>query len=511
VPTSLILGQASSFSDLYAYGLSSRFNAGQRIWPTNYELSQDPQFWEKVNRDPVVAHAATYRRHLVAGPDYVISPGGTGEKDKAVASIFEDLFKRIESFATTRYNLAEAVFRGGAYARIFGKYERFKAGGLPYTQRWWCPTKLQDIDARRVGRWVTPDQRVETKFWNYAKREWVKTAHPEWIIKHIYADREETLGFGAGVYESLYYSLMIKTRIQQEMAAAAERWGQGLTVIKLDPEAKGLSLADAANAYIDVMERAKGRHFIAHDARDEITVLPGPGTGWQIMTEQLNYHDSKITVLLLGSLLPTQAQTGGSYAMAQVQESSTDALVRYDRSLLSETITRDLIGLTWDLNRPALANLGLLSAAMPIFQILDDKIEDPQVAATVAQTALAMGLRLRLDEVYKKINYSVPTDRDECIEPTIAASAMGADPQALGLPSDDAEMKENPEAQPQATKPSETSETSASPGITASHGMVGRAPARPTNGSAKPGPSRAALAAHEAVRSRFSTVQGARR
>jgi hypothetical protein len=332
----------------------------------------------------------------------------------------------------------------------------------------------------------------------------VKTEHPEWMVKHLYNDREETLGFGAGAYEALYYSLMVKARIQQEMAAAAERWGQGLTVIKLDPEAKGLSLADAANAYIDVMERAKGRHFIAHDARDEITVLPGPGQGWQIMTDQLADLNSKITVLLLGSLLPTQAQTGGSYAMAQVQESSTDALVRYDRSLLSETITRDLIGLTWDLNRPALANLGLLSAAMPVFQILDDKIEDPQVAATVAQTALAMGLRLRKDEVYKKINYSVPTDRDECIEPTIAASAMGADPQALGLPTD-AEVKEGSEVPSQ---DSETPKTPAAPGIAASHGMVGRVPTRPTNGSAKP--SKAALAAHEAVRRHF-TIQSARR
>jgi phage gp29-like protein len=137
----------------------------------------------------------------------------------------------------------------------------------------------------------------------------------------------------------------------------------------------------------------------------------------------LAYLDSAIRCLALGSNLPTAATTGGSLALAQVQENTTEALIAFDRLLLAETINRDLIGAILRYNAPQIRAAGLGSARAPKFTIRAEKQENPGINAPVAAAALGAGIPLRKDEVYAKLGYTVPGPADDVIAPRQATTA----------------------------------------------------------------------------------------
>ena len=70
-------GSAGSFifsrainSRLYATALAMAYRNGVEVYDPDYALAQDPEYWEKVQRDATIKHAIEGRLHSVAGREW---------------------------------------------------------------------------------------------------------------------------------------------------------------------------------------------------------------------------------------------------------------------------------------------------------------------------------------------------------------------------------------------------------------------------------------------------------
>jgi hypothetical protein len=417
--------------DIYAQALAGVYQPGLRVYDPDYALFEDPDFYDKLTRDAIVHHAIEMRRHLIAGRDWMIQPAGSTRQDKIAAKICEFLLRQMHMLPSAIFDLSQAVVAGSAWAEIQGKKRYVSIAGLK-PMAWWTPIRLKDVDKRRVRVKVDPELTSDGKlnvyyeFFNVQTRAWDKLEHPENFVKHVYEDTESRLGYGRGLAESIWYYHYAKEVVLTEGLNACERWAQGLVEAKIDG-AKEASTGKANNTivqnWMDTIKKLRSRHVLVTDKSDELKIHEMPGQGWQIITSLLDYLDKSITMLILGSNLPTGASDGGSFALGRVQESSREALISYDRSLLSEAVTRDLIGLLWRNNQYLFYQLGLTEMNKPRFAIVKDQRDDSQTAATIVQAMLAAGIPLRKDEVYEKTGFTTPQEGDDVIKPVPQAQA----------------------------------------------------------------------------------------
>lgn len=433
----------------YVQRLTDALKRRDWVADPDFALATDRQIYRKVMRDPVSAHAIYMRRHLVAGPDWKIEPASETDDDERAAGIVDDLLKNLRGFGDARSRLADSIFRGSAYAFIEGARAHRTVDGV--LGSWWAPTRLKDVDRRRFRRAQTAlaggaqASTTEWQFWSIEREDWEPLEHPEWFVRCVFQDTEDSLGYGRGLLETLTYYQAAKSRVLQDYLAAGERSGQGFVTLGIESMrgdngrpngGTDRSADDVAEAWLTSFAKHRSRHGFVHDARDEVKVHTGFGEGHQLLKNLIDYLDAAQTMAVLGSTMPTQATTGGSFAMASVQADSTEALVMADRIRLGEELTDCLIGLMWRLNRQQLADAGLAAARMPRLTIVNKTVEDPRESAQVIATALASGIPLRKDEVYRQLGFSVPVEGDDVIEPGQAAGQgglLGGIEETLGL------------------------------------------------------------------------------
>jgi len=457
----------------YVESLSDAIKNRDWIYDPSYALHSDSEIYAKVLRDPVTAHAIRFRKHLVAGAAIRVVAASERPADEAAAKVVEDLLKEIIGFTDARISLADAIFRGSAYAMILGKRRNMIAGVVqggedPVPLNWWVPEKLTDIDRRRFR--LTPKEGWQ--LWSVDRRKWEKLMHPEWFVRSTHEASESTLGYGRGLLDTLYFFQSAKARALQDLLAATERFGQGFISIAIEnmrgadgrPVAGDRSSESVAAAWQRELAKQKARHILVHDKRDELQVHNGLGEGWQLLQWCLNYLDNALVTTVLGSTLPTLEGDGGSRALGEVQENSTEALVQADRQRLADHLTRDLVGLVWRRNRnQIMAQCGVCN--MPKLAVDQRKKESPVEAAELIAKLLAAGVTLRAKEVYEKVGFTAPLPGDDLIgggqavsDDTETLASLGMD---LGL-----------------DMPTRTPPVPAAP----------VAPPAPTNGSPAPGP-----------------------
>lgn len=426
---------------LYPVALQQALQQGLfQLYDTDYSLAKDPEAWDKMQRDCVTAHAMQMRQHLVAGKTWTENPTGKTDAAKKLSSWVDDALRlHLRCFSAIRYLLSGAVFRGSEYARIYGRRTPCELGGIQ--GNFWVPTELRHMRKERIRR-VVKAGKVELEQWPIVPGEarfWEPVAHPEWLVCHRYNDDESSLGYGRGLAGAVYEYLRAKLAFLQYALAAGARYGPGFLAYAMDTTAaqKGKTAQQVADEALATIRKCAQDGFFAHDVRDKLNVIEGSGTGWQMLSQMLNYLDNGIRTLILGANLPTQATTGGSYAMAEVQENSTEALVQYDREILGETFDASLGAFLLRVNRAELHRVGLDRAPAPRFCLIDEKRADPEKAAQVAATALAAGIPLPRAEVYEKLGYSIPGPETEVISPRMAeleAMPSGSMPGIPGMP-----------------------------------------------------------------------------
>lgn len=383
-------------------------------------------------RDADIAHADTYRRHLIAGPGWNLTPRNEASEFAELAvTVGTELLGGIKHFGQARFNLGRAVLSGSRFARIHSTPRVMTIGdGRPRT--WLIPTRLEDMD-KRMFRIVpkVDGEHIEAHWerWSIGGQKW-KPETPQdatQTIRHVYHDDQASLSHGRGLREALGWIWYTKTHILQESVQACEKHAQGTIHVKVDmlrDADTGLTNDVLVQNYIDTIEDMRSRHILVTDAADTVEILPGNAEGWQLLDQMEKKLRSSVMTLYLGANLTTSANEGGSFALAQVQENSTEALVQYDRETLEETLTDDLLGAIWFRNHANLAELGI-ALEKPRFVITKDKRQDPKERAEVAATMHSMGAPIALDDLYEQTGFRKPEEGEDVLEGAVPPPAFG--------------------------------------------------------------------------------------
>lgn len=408
---------------LYVRALSAAWRSNVQLHDPSLWLLRDPEAEEKMLRDADIRQAIGYRKHLIAGRDWNITPlvEASPRADMAV-HVGTELLKKIKHFTQARMNLARAFFSGARFARIHGQPRTLTIGdGRPRT--WWCPVRLEDVD-KRMYRIVpqTDGEKIKAHWerWNVAGQEFRPESRREaaQTIRHVYEDDQSTLGHGAALREAIGWWWYAKEHVFMESLQAVERFAQGIIHGRVEGARNadtGLPNTEVVDAWTEVLEDLRARHVLVSDKADEVTVISGSGEGWQLLSDIRAELKTTITSLILGANLPTTATEGGSYALAGIQENTTEALIQFDREILQETLTDDLIGCCWFKNWPNLVELGI-EHEPPMFAVTQEKRQDPQQRATVASTLSGMGVDLALDDVLEQTGFRKPEEGEDVVE-----------------------------------------------------------------------------------------------
>ena len=423
---------------LYVRALSTAWRSGVEVHDPSLWLVREPELEEKMLRDADIKQALDHRRHLIAGQRWTCIPRleGSPRAPLAVAVATETL-DAIRGFTASRLNLARAFFSGARFGRVHGESRELRIGdGRKRT--WWIPSHIEDLDKRmyRTRSKVNDEKqriRAYRERWDVAAQIWV----PETVddaavtIEHKYQDDQATLGHGRGLREALAWWWYAKTQVFQESLQAVERFAQGILSAKIEGARDadtGLPNEELIAQWAAVLEDLRARHVLVFDASDNVEHVKMNSEGWQLLTTLRAELKSTITTLILGANLTTTADDGGSYALARVQENSTEALVQYDRETLEETLTRDLLGCIWFKNYRNLVELNI-AEEKPRFSITQEKREDPKLRAEVASTLNGMGVELALEDVLEQTGFRKPEPGEPVVEKAAPA------PSPFGMPS----------------------------------------------------------------------------
>lgn len=433
--------------DFYARSLGHVLRSS-RLLDYDYALSRDPQVYERMRRDAVIAFALRYRKLLAAGRDWYLEPAAPTDPDRLLLKIMESLLKEMDYFDMARFHLAEAIIAGSRWAHIEGELREVVIDGLPNYPQWWVCSRLRDMDKRRfrqipvdeadttldarwtggsgdVGhpttvpihnrRWIWQVYRPFQGFWQELNRDD--------YIRHVYEDREDTLGYGSGLASELYTYWYSKEVALQHGLQYLERWSQGIIIAHVDTYRDGQRASYPTSAqkmqdWLTSFEKMRSRHLLVADGKDRVDVKDAPTGGWQAALEAIKYLDGAMRVAILGSTLPTsQDVVGGSYALAEVQQDTTEALSRFDMTAMEESVRRDLLGWLWRKNYAALKALGLANLTLPYFRLREGRQDDHQIRADVILKARQAGMQLRWDECYAQLGLTPPSRGDRILPP----------------------------------------------------------------------------------------------
>jgi hypothetical protein len=431
----------SQARELYVRALYSAYRSGVQLYDPSVWQARDPDVLEKMLRDADIAHAVNFRKHLIAGRqwDLVQDPyHRDADRARLARAVCGPLLSRIQRFTEARLQLAGAFLHGQRFARIHAETATLSIGdGKPRT--WWIPVRLEDIDKRM--RRIVPHhdgQRVHATWQRFdiGVGQWVDETVEESIdvIEHTYQDEQGSLGYGRGLLDALGWWWYAKEHVFAESLAACERLAQGIVAAKVDgarDAATGLPNEKLIRDWQKVLERLRSKHVLVYDKTDQVEVIQASGEGHALLRDIRDELRTTIHTLILGANITTAANKGGSYALAEVQENSTEALIQFDRESLEESLTTHLIGAIWFHNWANMVDLGI-AEDRPRFNIRQEKHLDPQVRVAVAEAASRMGLPLALDEVYEHIGFRRPGPDDEVLQPR--STPAGADPIGMGLP-----------------------------------------------------------------------------
>lgn len=451
--SSSLLFRRTANGDLYPIHLGAILQHGLRAWDPSYSLSKDPEIWEKAQQDAVVSGAIERSLLETAGHDWGLNPFSDDPADVALASILEDVIRRTPRFYESRRNLAEARFVGSAFARITGTFRKAKIHDGK-TRRWWIPGRLVDIDRRRLRAIAVRSRSTESgapdheapyvlkwDLYSPARKRWEQLDPRFPIVRHVYADNESRLGYGRGIMDSIYFAIYIRTIAMKDGLQGLKRWAQGLLIGKVGLEAAGST--DQTNEEIrdelrDELLEMIGDNVLVISESDQVEVVTGGMEGHQIVDSILDRIEREILTRIEGTPISTMdGQGGGSRALGQEHGEREHFQRRFDRESLAESLTQDFVVTVHDLNRPTLREIDprIAEANTPLFDIRDQREEDPKANSDVARTMVEVGAPPSKTEFYERVGWRKPEDDEEVIEAPEPEQGQGG-----GFPFDPSQM-----------------------------------------------------------------------
>lgn len=424
----------------YVRALVSAFKRSHSwIQDPDYAHIQDSEAWEKIRRDAEIAMAIQKRRQKVAGNDWSFMPASDEKQDLEIAKVMTQLFQPIRRFVMSRFNLAEATFRGSSYGFIQGMRVPMLLQGDVIARQWWVPQRLHHVDRWRFRRVRTNHHdptSVKTRWemFSLAREVWEPFTKTQWFTRHAYEETEDSLGYGRGLLVSLYFYWWALTTVWAQGLDGLENWAQGLRIIKIDgarDAASGKPNSSLVEAHRVQWKKHRAEHLMFIDSSDEFQLHSGPGQGWQMVDKMLDRLTEACVRLILMAVRPTGGgSSGGLGATGQTKEESesSEDVFQFDRSLLSESIDDSLALQVWKRNLPNIRMYfkmaGLPMPQRPKFVIAEQRRADPQKTLEQVRLGREAGIAFKEQEVYERIRWGKPTDDDARIDPVEQPSSF---------------------------------------------------------------------------------------
>lgn len=139
----------------------------------------------------------------------------------------------------------------------------------------------------------------------------------------------------------------------------------------------------------------------------------------QARKELIETISKEMSIALLGQTLTTDIRERGSFAAAKVhdyvrQDILWGDLIEFQNIMTTQYVMRDFI-----------LNYGDPDRAFPVFRFITDEAEDFEKNARTLESIHSVGLRVKLDEAYKKTGFTKPDDDDDVLEPSQPPTPLG--------------------------------------------------------------------------------------
>ncbi len=412
----------------YVWTLVAAYRRFIWIIDPDFATQNEPEAWTRVRRDADIAHAMMKRRQAVAGLNWIFIPPTDATQDKLAAEIMTFLFDHIRRFHWARYNLAEAIFRGSSYTYINGQRLSKQMAGDSTSRLFWVPLELKHIDRFRfrITRTDEPEDDIIKTTWelfSIKRQKWEKLTHTKNFVRHNFEQTEDTLGYGRGLLQSIYFWWRAKEILFSQGLAGVERWAQGLLEVGVDglrPGSAERNNEAIVDEWIEELQKHRSEHVLIHDKRDEVKVHDWPATGAQQVNMMMQMIQNSLDRLILSSKLPTGGGgETGSLARASVEEGQMEATFEADRLALSESLDVSLGKMVWNRNfetiRVIASERGLPTPNRPRYQIMQRKVNNPELNARIIQIALGSGIPIKTQQAYELLEFEQPADDDDVI------------------------------------------------------------------------------------------------
>jgi len=414
----------------------------QWVKPYDFAKTRDQEIVEKMKRDPVVRKALDLRYHKCASAEWFLE--APDRRSRPLIPYFEQLINRIPAFHTARYALMSAVIEGRAALKMYGPTQemRLVLEGDEKPRKWWYVGALGPIGADQMHKErrqkVLTDESGERK----EKDEWfwsiydygvdapllVEEQQEEWYCIMLYHNSWNSLGFGDGLQDALYYPFYAKTRIEESLLKHVDRYGSPMIIAKVDGadmsgQIGGIGLdspEERAADLIAVFEKMRAFNIAVVNKNDDIQLTPSRGEDARGLVMLMDYYDKVMVELILGSGKPTgEGDEGGSYNLAAVQYQVMDDMLSHDLKT-SEEALQAIVNLTWKMN---LKNFAEMRAPSGEFLITMNppriRLRPAGAGPTVdnISRALEMGLPVRRTDAYKALGITEPDGDDVIVQP----------------------------------------------------------------------------------------------
>lgn len=331
-------------------------------------------FYEVLRKDLEVARCVHLLSMLTSGLGLE-----TKCEDPTLKKLSDYVLKQIKDFTHVRKSLVEKAILFGL--GIQRKYYR----KVKYMGQWWdMPFRFAEVDRRRlrIERDVDDKTNLWWTIWCPKIDQWIiledhaiNPAAPSGAAVQDYCwyvhTQEETSPYYEGLGDILYTTVYAKHKVIQYWSDLCESWSKPFLVAQLNllksviNSSMGTGFPTAqqrVDAMLETFEKCRANHIAVIDQDDKLQYYEHGSTGNNICKEFVNYCDSKIQLLILGSELTTTTGQGGdssSYALGAVHMIPFSANLDYNQKRMDEALVEDILFDFYYRNQVPLRNLGI--------------------------------------------------------------------------------------------------------------------------------------------------------
>jgi len=416
--------------DNYLSDLIVQMNSSRRyILDPSFSYTRDPDYHRKVWREPVIAKAIWTRATNVVGGDWYLEDAD--EESAPLTEVFKQLIGKCSRFQESLIHMAFAFFTGSEWCKIDPKFDAIDPLKMGSKDQWWFMQRLRPMDRSRFHLEFHDEE--DRRYWEWAignpilaRTEVIPPEEWHLYVRHVWLDWEHQYGYGWGIGDGMAVNWEIKQTLKRYLATGLERFAWPWIIVKTDEESEPVTASLGASHVTDRLVFEKIRKMrqagiLRMDTSDEITTLDMGTTGNQIILNAIDYIDKENVEYILGASAQVgghgiQAQAG-AYASDQVEADSSDAYMGYDRTVLDETCTEQVISRLSHFNQIPISRLGIAENGIPYSQMRPPKFhlgrkkrDDPMNALMEAQGIQQLGYKVDMGDLSERVGWKLEED-----------------------------------------------------------------------------------------------------